>query len=85
VLAARIHQGHHDRGQVFAKDQRAGHRQRRHDIQPELAVPQADDDLSKQREQNGQRSTSPDPSGRLTVASKLYRETGGKSQHGDAH
>ena len=46
-LAAGIHQRDDDAGQRLLQRQRAGHRQQRHDVEPDLAVAERDDDLGE--------------------------------------
>jgi hypothetical protein len=48
---------------VFAERQRGGHRQRRDDIQADIAAAQACDDLNDQHQQHRPGAGGPDPSG----------------------
>ena len=67
-LPAGIHQRDHGRRQHFAEQQRGDHRQRRDDIQPEVAPPQRGDDLDDQHRQHRDRGAHPDRVGRGRIA-----------------
>jgi hypothetical protein len=82
VLPAGIHQSDHDGGEVFGKDQRRQHRQRGHDIQPDIAAAQADDDLRHKGEQDRNRSGGPYRGSPMPPSGKLRREADGEAGRG---
>ena len=57
ILAAGIHQRDDGGRQLLAESEGGGHRERRDDIEPDVAAPQAGDDLDHQRRQHRQRGT----------------------------
>lgn len=67
-LAARIHQRHDIACEGFTENEGRRHRQRRNDIEPDIATAQRGDDLREQCEQNWKRSECPGETGRGGVA-----------------
>ncbi len=59
VLPARVHQGNHDAGEVFGKNESREHRERGNDIQADIAATQTDNDLRQESDQDRNRSRSP--------------------------
>src|SRR6516162_4523715 len=82
VLPAGIHQSDHDGGEVFGKDQRRQHRQGGHDIQPDIAAAQADDDLRHEREQDRNRSGGPYRGSPMRPSGQLRREPDDQADRG---
>jgi len=85
VLAACIHQRDDHGSQMLAEDERARHRQCRHDVQPEFTTPHADNYLDEQRQQDGKRGAAPNPSCDLTIPGSLRRQATKKPKQGYAH
>src|SRR6516165_526142 len=82
VLPAGIHQSDHDGGEVFGKDQCCQHRQCGHDVQPDIAAAQADDDLHHEREQDRDRGDGPYRAGPMRPSRKLRREPDDEASRG---
>jgi hypothetical protein len=61
ILTAGIHQRDDDCRQFLAEDQGRGHRQRGDNIEPDIALAQAGDDLGDERQQHRNGERRPDP------------------------
>ncbi|HMQ64755.1 MAG TPA: hypothetical protein PJ992_00570 [Arachnia sp.] len=69
--AAGIHQGDYGSRQRLAEGERGRHRQRRDDVEPDLAAPQAAQDLDDERRQNRRHARRPGDVGGAGAAKKM--------------
>ncbi len=81
-LTAGIHEGHDIASQRLSERQGRGHRQRRHDVEPELAPAQGGDDFVEQRQQDRQRACCPNRLGDTGGSAKGEIAPGSESRQG---
>ena len=85
-LSAGIHQRDDIGGERFAEDQRGPHRQRRHQIEPDIAFEERGDDFHPEGDEHRHRGDGEDPAGSGGCARGEGREAGdepGKGQRGE--
>ena len=71
-LPAGIHQRDHDPGQCLADRQRAGHRQRRDDVEADAALLELGDDFEQQSRKNQQGGPAPNPGREIGLVGKPH-------------
>ena len=82
--SAGIHQRDHRRRERLAEDQRRRHRQRRDDVEPDLALPEAADDLDQQRRQDRDDARRPGDGGEVRPARRPQPEARHQAEERDA-
>jgi len=60
ILPARVHQSDHQGGKMLAEEQGCAHREGGDDVEPNLATPEAGDDLQQERQENRKGCGRPD-------------------------
>ena len=83
LLTAGIHQRHDIAGKRFVEGQRRRHGQRRHDVEPDFPVKQADRNFGEQRGKNRHGSRLPQPAGPIRLAVEMGSRSTGQPEQRD--